>query len=94
MKKISDNSRFFLGHLYDEVAKKYNIDGDQTRALIKYLQNFEGDNVLLTVKNLLALDDKDKIEKLMVQVNNLDVVKEPYSIQPRDTFAIPVGIKI
>lgn len=92
MKKKSNNN-FFLDHMYDEVGSIYNIDGDQTRRLVKYLMQFQKSDNKSILKQLRNKDSKEGIERILSDIaikDNANKMRED-SLMPNDSFSQPAG---
>lgn len=93
MKKES-NHNFFLDHMYDDVASIYNIDGDQTRKLVKYLMQFQKSDNKNILKHIKNKDNKESIERILseIAIKDRKTDMREDSLMPNDSFALPAGL--
>lgn len=94
--KRAQNFDFFLSHLYDDISQRYNIDGDQTRQLVKfvYQTNKKSDKDIL--KSLKDNASEEEVHKILAYLASKDGKTEKREDSMRDfqTFVVPEGMSL
>jgi hypothetical protein len=94
--KRAENFDFFLSHLYDEVGSRYNIDGDKTRALVKYVRQFHQNDDQKTLKHLQDKGSQKDIQGILdglaAKEHGTSMIED--SMHDYAPFAMPEGMAL